>query len=249
MDYSFEQGAMIYGSVSQGFKSGGFNFTSADPGYDPETLWSYELGAKMDWLGKQLRTNVVLFYYDYTDLQVSDFTQPGVLSISNAADASVQGVEIENQWVPGTNWLLEFNYAYLDATYDKYLAPAGAVMVDVAGNDLNAAPRHKLNLASQYFQEISQGTLSYRVEFAWQDKQYFTAFNQDVSSQGAYGLWNARIAFHSLDEKWEVQAYGENLADEAYSTSSREFPAVTVGVTKDINPPRTFGLKLVYLII
>lgn len=246
IDYSFEQGPMLYGSVSQGFKSGGFNFTSADPGYDPETVWSYEVGAKMDWMQNQLRSNLVLFYYDYTDLQVSDFTQPGVLSISNAADATVQGIEIENQWVPSPDWLLEFNYAYLDATYDKYLAPAGAVTIDVSGNQLNAAPKHKFNLATQYFQEVSHGTLSYRVEYSWQDKQYFTAFNQEVSSQGAFGIWNARIAYHSMDEAWELQAYAENLADEDYSTSSREFPSTTVGVTKDINAPRTFGAKLVY---
>ncbi len=246
VDYTFNDGMMVYGSVSQGFKSGGFNFTSTDPGYYPETVWSYEVGAKMDWLQKQVRTNVVVFYYDYTDLQVSDFTRTGVLSITNAAAATVQGIEIENQWMPSYNWLFEFNYAYLDATYDEYLAPAGPVTIDVSGNQLNAAPEHKLNVAAQYFQEISPGTLSYRVEYAWQDKQFFTAFNRDVSSQGAYGLWNARIAFHSADEHWEVQAFGENLADEAYSTSSREFPAATVGVTKDINAPRTFGVKLVY---
>jgi len=241
VDYTFDNGPMVYGSVSRGFKSGGFNVTASDSEFDPEFVVSYETGVKQDWLNNTLRTNVALFYYDYTDLQVSDFTRAGVLSITNAADAEVQGVEIETSWMPSYDWMLEFNYAFLDATYKEYLAPGG---VDVSNNDLNAAPAHKINTAIQYFQGVSDGTVSYRVEYFWQDKSYFTAFNQDVSSQGAYGLVNARINYTPLDESWEFQVYGENLDDKDYSTSSREFPAT--GVTKDINAPRTFGARLTY---
>jgi len=241
VDYTFDDGPMLYSSVSRGFKSGGFNLTSSDPEFDPEFVVSYEAGVKQDWLKNTLRTNFAMFYYDYTDLQVSDFTTAGVLSITNAADAEIQGVEIETSWMPSYDWMIEFNYAFLDATYKEYLAPGG---IDVSGNDLSAAPVHKMNTAVQYFQSINEGTVSYRLEYFWQDKSYFTAFNQNVSSQGAYGLFNARINFTPLDESWEFQIYGENLDDKDYSTSSREFPAT--GVTKDINPPRTFGARLTY---
>jgi iron complex outermembrane receptor protein len=248
VDYTFDDGPMVYGSVSRGFKSGGFNLTSEDAEYDPEFVWSYEIGVKEEWLNKSLRTNVALFYYDYTDLQVSSFDQPGTLLISNAADADIQGLELELSWMPSYDWMLDFNYAYLDATYKDYQTPQGLVLVDVSDNDLNSAPAHKFNTAVQYFQSVEKGTFSYRLEYFWQDKSYFTAFNEDTSSQGAYGIWNARINFIPLDESWELQIYGENLGDKAYSTSSREFPAAgaATGVTKDINPPRTFGARLTY---
>ncbi len=246
VDYTWASGKMVYASLSRGFKSGGFNLTASDARFDPEYVWAYEAGFKLDLIDRELRSNIAFFYYDYTDLQVSDFTRPGVLSITNAADAVIQGVEIENQWAPNYDWVFELNYAYLDAEYDTYFAPNGATVVDVSGNRLNAAPRHKVSLAAQYYQSLDVGTLSYRLEWFWQDQQFFTAFNQSVSSQSAYGLVNARVSYFSADEKWEVQAYGENLGDKAYSTSSREFPATSVGVTKDINPPRTFGAKLVY---
>jgi iron complex outermembrane receptor protein len=249
IDYTFDDGPMLYGSVSRGFKSGGFNLTSEDAEYDPEFVWSYEIGAKEDWLNKSLRANVALFYYDYSDLQVSSFDQPGTLLISNAADANIQGVELELSWMPSYDWMVDFNYAFLDAKYKDYQSPQGIVLVDVSDNDLNSAPTHKFNTAVQYFQELSEGTLSYRVEYFWQDKSYFTAFNEDTSSQGAYGIWNARINFTPLDESWELQLYGENLGDKAYSTSSREFPAAGpggIGVTKDIGTPRTFGARLTY---
>ncbi len=245
IDYRFDNGRMMYFTVSRGFKSGGFNLTSVDAVFDPEYVWSYELGAKLD-LTEQFRTNAVLFYYDYTDLQVSDFTRPGVLSISNAASAMSRGIEIENRWALTLDWSLEVNYAYLDATYDEYSAPAGDVSLDVSGHTLNAAPEHKLSLATEYFQDLDTGTLTYRMTYFWQDKQYFTAFNSDVSSQESYGLLSASVNFESADDQWEVMLWGENLTNREYSTSSREFPATSVGVTKDIAPPRTFGIKLFY---
>ena len=239
VDYTYDSGTMVYGSVSRGFKSGGYNMTSGIPEFDPEYVWSYEVGTKMELLDNKLRTNVSVFFYDYTDLQVQDFVQVGVLSISNAADATVQGFEIENQWMPFYDVLLELDYAYLDAEYDKYDSPSG----DASGSDLIASPRHKINFATQFFHEIKAGTLSYRFEYSWQDDQFFTAPNQDVSKQTAYGLFNMRVAFNTADEKNQIQFFGENLTNKAYSTSSREFPSATVGVTKDINPPRTFGVK------
>ena len=174
-----------------------------------------------------------------------------MLYINNAAEASVEGFEIENRWIPNGSWLFDLNFAFLDARYDKYVIvdPVTSEPLDASGNFLNASPRRKLNLAGQYFYDMSQGTLSFRLEYAWQTRQYFTSFNSRVSSQATYGLVNLRLHFQSSSEQWEVQLYGENLGDKHYSTASREFAAGApfgVGVTKDIGPPRTFGAKLVH---
>lgn len=247
LDYTLNKSTMIYGDVSKGFKSGGFNMTSPDAQFDPEEVTAYEIGAKLDWLNNAARTNVAVFYYDYTDLQVSAFSQPGVLTVTNAASATSQGIEIENQWLPGDNWALEFNYAYLDAVYEKYIAGVTPTLSeDVSGNHLNAAPRHKITPAVRYYQDSSLGLWSARLEYARQDKQYFTAQNEDTSSQDAYGLVNMMIGLTAPDESWEAQLYGQNLSDEDYSTSSREFVAATTGVTRDINPPRTLGARMTY---
>ena len=242
VDYTDASGAMVYASVSRGFKSGGFNMTSGVPEFDPEYVWSYEVGSKFETLENKLRTHVSVFYYDYSDLQVQDFVQVGVLSVSNAAEATVQGFEIENQWMPSYDLLFELDYAFLDTEYDKYNSPAG----NASGDDLIASPRHKINLATQFFHDLKTGTLSYRLEYTWQDDQFFTAPNQHVSKQNAYALVNMRIAYQTLDEKSQLQFYAENLTNKAYSTSSREFPSASVGVTKDINPPRTVGVKYSY---
>lgn len=247
VDYQTDDGALLFGSVSRGFKSGGYNFTLEDGRFEPEYVTAYEWGVKKDWRHSGLRSNMAFFFYDYTDMQVSDFSEVGAPKISNAAEAVIFGFELENRWVPTLDWLFEFNFSYLHAQYEKYMAPApSGEKVDVSGNQLNVAPERKLNLAAQYYQDIAWGTLSYRLEYAWQTRQYFTAFNEDISSQATYGLVNARVAFNGFNDQWELHLYGENLGDKDYSTSSREFTATTVGVTRDINPPRTYGVKIIH---
>jgi iron complex outermembrane receptor protein len=240
-DYSPDDDSMLYGSISKGFKSGGYNLTAADAEFEPEEVVSYELGAKSQSADKQFSYNTAIFYSDYQDLQVQNFIVPGQITITNAADASIQGFELETQWLPTYDWMFSFNYTYLDADYKSYVLTTG----DASGHDMVASPEQKINLATQYYYDIPSGTFSYRLEYSWTDMQYFTAPNQEVSMQDSYALVNARIAFESADEVWEAQVYGENLTNEAYSTSSREFPAAVTGITKDINPPRTFGVRLV----
>ena len=58
-------------------------------------------------------------------------------------------------------------------------------------------------------------------------------------------VYGMHLGFLTLDERWEFQAYGENLSDENYSTSSREFTAVHVRVTR-CGAAMTFGGKVVY---
>ena len=239
-DYSYDENEMFYGSVSRGFKSGGYNMTAEDAEFSPEKVWAYELGAKGQSSNKKLSSNLALFYYDYEDLQVQNFIVPAQITITNAADASIQGFELEFEWLPTYDWLISASYTFLDANYNNYVLTTG----DASGDFMVASPEQKVNVATQYFYDTTSGTLSYRLEYAWLDQQYFTAPNQEVSMQNSFGLINLRVGYESADEKWEGQFYVENVTNEAYSTSSREFPRV-MGITKDINPPRTAGLRIV----
>ena len=123
IDYTTDEGSLLYGSVSHGFKSGGYNFSQNQSQFDPEYLTAYEAGIKKSWADMGLRSNLVFFYYDYEDLQVSDFSRAGAPTVTNAAEANIRGFEMENRWMPTLDWLFEFNFAFLSAKYDKYMAP------------------------------------------------------------------------------------------------------------------------------
>ena len=110
--------------------------------YDPESAWSYEGGIKRTIAGGRARVNMAAFYSDYQDLQVQSFIRAGVPDISNAASATIKGVEVE---VAASAWRgvqLAGHLSWLDATYIGYLAvgPEGATG-DAAGNRLNSAAR------------------------------------------------------------------------------------------------------------
>ena len=65
---------MLYASVSQGYKSGGFNteispFSDPELAFDQEESTSYEMGGKFSLLENALTVNAALFFNDYQDYQ------------------------------------------------------------------------------------------------------------------------------------------------------------------------------------
>jgi iron complex outermembrane receptor protein len=120
---------LYYASYSKGFKSGGYNDLSVvNPAFNPEFIKSYEIGAKTEWLDNRLRLNGTLFYYDYTDLQVSVFASVGAITTTittNAAAATVKGAELELLARPVRNFDISASISLLDATYDRFTTPYG----------------------------------------------------------------------------------------------------------------------------
>ncbi|MEH6570477.1 MAG: TonB-dependent receptor [Halioglobus sp.] len=154
--------SMLYISLSQGFKSGGF--TAADDGEpagflvgqvpgpdDPavfttpndeyefadEEVDAFELGGKHTLLDGGMTVNWALFYTEYEDLQVSIFKGVG-FGVGNAS-ATVQGLEVDMNWQVTDGLRLSANASYLDAEYDDFAsAPCTAIQLDVdprCGND------------------------------------------------------------------------------------------------------------------
>ena len=116
--------ALTYVSATRGFKSGGFNpsSTAAGRGYAPEFAWSYEGGWKGALMGGRSRFDVAAFVMDYADLQVQTPIGIGIFDIRNAAAATIRGVEVENTSRLGRGIEAGGHVAWLDATYDSYVA-------------------------------------------------------------------------------------------------------------------------------
>ncbi|PNB46400.1 TonB-dependent receptor, partial [Pseudomonas sp. FW305-130] len=74
VDWRPNSDLMLYGSWSRGYRSGGFSpraATAATAGtpFGPETVDSYEIGAKLDLLQRKLQINVAGFISDYKNMQ------------------------------------------------------------------------------------------------------------------------------------------------------------------------------------
>lgn len=241
-------GTFVYVSAAQGFKSGGFNPTAARPGlgFSPESAWSYEGGMKRTIAGGRAQVNAALFYTDYQDLQVQSFIRPGVPDISNAASAVIRGVEVELALSAWRSVQLAGHFAWLDASYDRYIAaPTVGVARDVAGHALNNAPDWSGGGSAAYeFATARAGWASIRGEVTWRSRVFFTPFNDDVETQGAYGLAQMRAAFEPRSRRWEVAVYVRNAGNQRYITATANVPVPAY--TARPGEPRQWGAQFTW---
>jgi len=253
LNYQATDDVFLYASISDGFKSGGFQGTAstevaAMTPYDQEEARAYEIGVKSEAFDNRLRLNVAAFYTDYRDLQVLlrkvTPEQPiGIVVVDNAADATTQGIEVEFHALLTENLELSGNYAYLDATYDMYIEPNG---IDNSGNYLRNAPKNALNLVARYTNTLSNGgELLLRYEFIHQDQSYQDPRNEVSARKPEYELHNARIAYTTPDAKWQVAAWINNIFDEEYITHN--WPAAPwAGGLAAVGLPTTYGVTVTW---
>jgi len=132
LNWNVTDDALLYASISTGFKSGGFIGSpstarfAAEP-FDEETATNYEVGLKSYWFERQLQLNVTAFFTDYDDLQVTRFYAPsasattiGEFITENAASAEIKGIEIEFVALPFEGVEIGGNFAYLDAEFTDF---------------------------------------------------------------------------------------------------------------------------------
>ena len=176
---------LFYFSVTKGYKSGGYNYVASTPAaaaFAPEKLLSYEAGEKSEWLDHRLRVNLTGFVYDYQNLQVNQLISPGVVSISNAANANVKGAELEITALPINGLELTANLSRLDARYSNYpnaplAAALGTGTINATGNYLDAAPPYSAFVSAQYDWALGDGDAYVRAEYSWQDRVFYDPSN------------------------------------------------------------------------
>lgn len=259
LTYRPDDDTMLYGSVTKGFKSGGWNAFDGSPSFEPEEVLSYELGLKTDFSDGRVRLNGSVFYYDYKDLQVSTF-QNGLTVLTNAADATVWGVELELNARPVPEFTLNASLGYLNAEYDEFLSPFGicpadatpaeiaggcngaapgeARVFDLSGNTLQNAPEWKANANGTYSIDVANGgRVDLFGQVSFQSELFHTQFNDPLIGEDDLTLVAARVAYFTAEERWEFALYGKNLTDEEYFQNTVRFTSLSEG-----NPADRFNI-------
>lgn len=259
LDYQITPDIMVYGLATRGFKSGGYNIRanavavprSAEP-FDDETVDSFEIGSKMGFLDSRLFLNLSAFHNKYKDIQLSVFTGidtngDGVNDaffgdFTNAGKGTVNGLEIEYQYLPTAHWLISGNLAWLDTKYDEYMDRG----VNVADQmKFTNAPDFSGALNVEYRTELANGSnLSARVGYSYQSEVWPTTDLSPVIRQDGYGLVNAGVIW-KLNDAWTFSLQGTNLADKEYRTTGYNIPAVGT-LIGFYGPPRQYSLSVRY---
>ena len=256
IDYQITPRILAYGSVTKGYKSGGTNFASFSQDtlfFNPETIWSYEVGLKSEFFDRKLRFNASAFYYDYKNLQVIQLITATEVSIGNAATATDKGLEFEAAAKPIPGLTLSANVSLLDATYDTFsnasvpnaLVPfvtgnsrynATANSFNASGNNLDSAPKSSFSLEGEYDWQLGPGRPFIDAEYFHQERSYFDPSNNPILSQPGYHLVNASVGY-DFDPTLRLAVIGKNLTYSHYlisATANGVVPSGLVGAPRQV---------------
>lgn len=245
---------LAYATWSRGFKSGGFNGRplvgiAEVTKYNPERLWSYEVGVKTDWLDRKLRVNAAAFYYDYRDIQLTVLLTPQNF-VGNAARSALYGGELEVVARPVQPLRINATLGYLENRYRSIgegLGP-GQVLPITEDSRLPKAPRWTLTAGAEYLLSLPArlGSLSLRVDYGYRTRAFHDVANTKEIAQRAFGVLSANLSWRSEDERWELVVFGTNLTDERYRISGNaSSPAFGIAELTYARP-REWGLTVAH---
>ena len=248
LNFTLTDNALLYASVSRGFKSGGYNGAlvfSADElqPFDKETITAWEAGAKTTFLDRRLVVNGAAFYYDYNDLQLYTFTNVGgvpVQLLTNASSAEIYGAELEISARPTEPLTLSLGAGLLHTALKGFRSDGG---VDLSGNRLVLAPSTTLNGLARYEFPVRDTSwkIAVQTDFRYQDKVYFSTANSPLLAQPGYWIWNARLSLLEKDDRWEIAAQVRNIGDKDYRTEAFDFSSAGWNLYI-FGTPRTYEL-------
>lgn len=233
LQYAFAEQNQVYLSASKGVRNGGFNVLSAATHYaafEPEEVWSYELGVKGRVLDERLRYSLAAYYMDISDMQVMQMPRPGVQYITSAASATSRGLELDAEYLLSARWSVQTGMAWNHTRFDRFRD--GNANYD--GHHNPFAPDLTGYLGLRYDDPEGwyvQGNLT------GSGKVYLDAANQ--YERNGYALVNLSAGVRY--EQWELSAYANNLADREYDAVGYQNGFVTV-----YSPPRELGLRVTW---
>ncbi|GAB3297877.1 TonB-dependent receptor [Pseudidiomarina andamanensis] len=260
LNYKVSDDVMVYGSYSNGFKSGGvdmrgdqsLNPTINEP-YDPEIVDTVEFGVKSELLDGRMRLNSAIFYSDYQDMQVTvqRVVPAGISSqVLNAGESTVKGFEVESVFAATDTLNFTAMLGYIDAEFDSvvYEEPATGETTDVTDAwSFQNTPELTYSIGFNQTFETEMGQIVWSANYAYRDDVQMFEAPSPLDQEG-YGLLNTSVVWYSNGGNWTVGLHGKNLTDEEYRVGGYNF-GPTFGddaVVGYYGDPRTVSLAVGY---
>jgi iron complex outermembrane receptor protein len=235
--------------------SNGLGARNPNTGFAPETVDSFELGAKTTWLDGHLLLNTALYYQDYQNFQLNAFD--GIaFTVYSIPKAVAKGIDFDVLWqTPVTGLSLQGGATYNDSKfgnnlpgYNDPLSPfyiGGGALGRLSGGTLPFAPKFSTSAAVTYVIPVSE-TYQLRSNVS---AKYSSDFNtgsdlNPLKQQKAMTLVNARIGFGPKNDSWAIEAWGQNLTDVHYVQVAFDATLQPGQINGFLGAPRTYGLTL-----
>lgn len=227
----FARDQQWYLSASRGVRAGGFNVLSPAVHYlpyEPEKVWSYEMGIKGRAADRRLRHSLAAYLMEVRDMQVMQMPAPGLAYITSAAAARSKGLELELDYLPDGGWQIKSGLSWNHTRFERFRDAAA----DYAGKHNPFAPDWSGHIGLRY--EAPSGWYA-QAGLVGMGKVYLDAANR-YARQG-HGLLNLLGGY--ARGAWEFAAYANNSANKRYDAVGYQNGFVTV-----FSPPRELGARL-----
>jgi iron complex outermembrane receptor protein len=263
LQYTIDDSAMAYASLTRGYKTGGINsdamgkalvndqaddiaFLQDNLSYDGEVALNYEVGFKSLYLDDSLVVNVSGFYIDRQDMQASVAFEISTSNWSayreNIQGSNNYGLELELDWQANEQLRLFAAVGVLDTEIgDLQILDVNDEVLEQSGREQAHAPGYQFNVGLEY---DFMGNYSASIQVDGKDRFYFSNSHNEQSD--SYELLHANLSYSQGPVT--LSLWGRNLTDEDYQVRGFYFgnnPA-TDWVPESYNQfgePRVFGLS------
>lgn len=219
-------------TYTEGFRTGGYGYNTSTAEvyeYDPEKAKNYEVFYKGQFLNQRLQLNANLFLTKYEDQQVEmrvDPSDPFYREIVNAASSKTWGIEIEPTFQVTRQFSTFASLGYLNTKFEDFNE---ANYGDLSGEEFPEAPEWTFSLGGHY--QFDNGF------YIGGDAKYTSDYMARLGTPpqdelDSRTIVNLQTGYRS--EKWEVNAFVENVFDKRYYTyfdfdSAAEIEYATLG--------------------
>jgi outer membrane receptor protein involved in Fe transport len=267
VQYRFSPENQLYAAVAKGFRPGSVEYIPAPltcaaqlaalgftPGaatIAPDTVWSYEVGAKTGWLNRRVTANVAIFRINWSTIQQNVNLPCGASFLANAGTARSQGGEFDINARITDGLTFQLSGGFDDASFTTTVPG----VLFQSGDRIPQVPRKSFQIAVNYAHPIYDGGvafghLDYRtVGDSWSTNNALT----NPTTGRVVPL--IRPAYHIADLRAglrygpaEYALFVKNLANEVANLSdttavSLQAPGISRVV---VNEPRTIGVEVRY---
>ena len=247
--FDVTQDVHVYGKWSTGYKAGGANSRSLTyRKFDPESVSTFEIGAKTEFFDNHARFNVAAYTSAYKYMHI-DFIAPVLnttrttLETTNASgNGRIKGIEADLTITPFQGLTLTGSYAYTDV----HLPPAPNPFNGDALTRVYAVytPSHAASAAIDYELPVADAMLRFHLDGNYATGQYSMA--SDPTKTGSSFIVNGRVALADIrmasGPNLELSVWARNLFNEAY-TFVKANGGSSLGYYGIFNDPRTVGVS------
>lgn len=245
---------LLYVSVAKGFRAGGANIPlptlcdanliaagitpPAPSEFEPDRLWSYEIGAKTMSPGRRLSIDAAAYYLNWSDLQLLVPLPTCRIQgyIANAGKARSLGAEMQVAGRPTEAITLGLSAAYLDSQ----LTEASTVLHAPSGTELLYNPKWTGSLSGEYAFPVGASLKGYaRADVRYRDRQHLDYTGALWAD--SYTAADLRVGLGR--DAWEVAVFGQNVTNASPNLSNTARSGLPGYYTFTVRP-RTLGINL-----